>query len=70
MRSVKIWHLIMVLLKPTSTTCYQNDNHHYYQQFYREMYDFLDYEYGSEGVAWYQGRRPEVRDHRGRGYGH
>lgn len=31
--------------------CDQNDNHCHYQQFYREICDFLDYEYGGEGVA-------------------
>lgn len=30
---------------------YQNENHHYYQQFYREMCDFLDVEYGNDGVV-------------------
>lgn len=49
---------------------YQNDNPHYYQQFYREMCDFLDYEYVSKCVAWYWGRRPKIRDHKGRGHGH
>lgn len=32
---------------------YQNDNHHHSQLFYRETCDFLDYEYGGEGLAWY-----------------
>lgn len=37
----------------------QNKNHHHYQQFYRELCDFLDVEYGNEGAAWYRGRRLE-----------
>lgn len=49
---------------------YQNHNHHHYKQFYREMRDFLDYEYRGEGVAWYRGRRPKVRNHIGHGRGH
>lgn len=35
----------------------------------QEMCDFLDYEYGGEGVTWYRGRRPEIPDRRGRGRG-
>lgn len=46
--------------------CYQNDNHHHYQQFYKEMCDFLDAEYVNDGVAWYQGRRSETRGSCGR----
>ena len=49
---------------------YQNGNQHHYQQFYKKMCDFLDYEYGSKYAAWYPSRKPKIRDRRGRGHGH
>ena len=36
----------------------QNDNHHHYARFYREMCDFLDYHYGNDGQGWYKSIRP------------
>lgn len=30
---------------------YQNENHHHYQQFYKETCDLWDVEYGNNGVA-------------------
>lgn len=47
---------------------YQNENDHHYQQFYKEMCDFFNGEYGNGGVAWYRDRRPETRGRRGCGY--
>lgn len=32
---------------------YQNENHHHYLQFYREMCDLWYYEYGGESAAWF-----------------
>lgn len=46
--------------------CYQNENRHHHQQFYMDMCDFLDLEYGNDGVAWYRGRRPKTRGSCGR----
>lgn len=28
---------------------FENDNHHHYMRFYREMCDFLDRHYGNDG---------------------
>lgn len=36
----------------------QNENHHHYAQFYREMCEFLDYNYGSDGQGWHMRVRP------------
>lgn len=51
----------------------QHDNH--YQQFYRDMCDFIDYQYGDQEGAWYRGLylkpRSDHRQQRGcRGCGH
>lgn len=35
---------------------YQNENHHYYLLFYREMYDLWNSEYGVNGATWFRGR--------------
>lgn len=65
-KSAKTWHSTTVPLKSGSMIDFQNDNHHHYQQFYREMYDFLDVEYGNDDVTWYRGRISETRGSRGR----
>lgn len=57
----------MVFLHGSTTTdinnmiAFENWNHHNYMQFYWEMCDFLDAEYGNKGVSWYRGKRPETR---------
>lgn len=42
-------------------TSAQNDNHHHYDRFYREMCDFLDHHYGNDGHGWYRVVRPMPR---------
>lgn len=35
----------------------ENDNHHYYMSFYREMCELLDHHYANDGQGWYRGIR-------------
>lgn len=39
----------------------QNENHHHYAQFYREMCEFLDFNYGNDGQGCHMGVTPMPR---------
>lgn len=39
----------------------ENDNHHHYMRFYREMCEFLDYQYGNDVQGGIWGIRPVPR---------